>query len=375
MSTFNQVPFFFQITWNNSSPNSFTNLPGNQAGGIDCVAATPDSYNRRVSVTGTVSITGTPLSTGASIVINNTTIPFTNADTLSTIIVKINNYAPLTHVVAYATGNYLTLTNALDQLGFGISVLDGTVPTLALLGISAGYYNGGLNTYGTVSNPTVSTGDNLIINNSTITFVSGNLISISNQINNSTSATGVAALPAGNVLQLTSTVGPWSLSGSAAAELGFTPGYYGGMPSQLSTSQNKTLANGRFQQVINQLEFFTSPSYVGNYFSTGNYDGNSDVSTFTFTVGYNDIDQVQTIDELSTQGNVLVGAAAVTRFVSRGLAANNTYNAKVFDPTLAMFGNLVARPDSVRIVNTTVGPISSNLIALEQNITVTQIAI
>ena len=378
MSTFQNKPTAFTITWSNNTPNSFTNLPGSQAGGLD--VGTPYGYNSRISVTGINQINSAPFSSSQSIVINDCTINFTTTDTLSTIISKINQFQPLTYVTAYTglASNCLTLTNSLDQMGYGFTVLEGANGATALttLGITPGFYNNYPSVYGTVANPTVSNGDTLIINGYTITFTTAGgltLAGIVSQINAASYYTQVGALEAGYYLQLNSLSGaPWTLYGTAVTELGFTAGGYDGMPNNYQSSLNKSMANVRFTQVLAQLSNVTTTTSVGLFSSTGNYDGNSDVSTLTFTVEYPDPAQIYTNDELNP-GNVLIMDAAVKRFVARGLASSTNTNIRAYDPTLVTIGNLVAQTPMVRIENINVGNVSSNIAALEQNITVSYV--
>ena len=109
MTTFSLDPTYFRVTWSNLTPNNYTALSGNQNGGLD--SETAWQINSLVMTTGTTQITGSPMSTGDAIIINGTIISFVAADTLTTILSKINLASKVTNVWAnqLVSGGYITL--------------------------------------------------------------------------------------------------------------------------------------------------------------------------------------------------------------------------------------------------------------------------
>ena len=146
-----------------------------------------------------------------------------------------------------------------------------------------------------------------------------------------------------------------------------------GYPDNLTSSTNKNQANLRWQMVVNQLETVATPIFVGDYVATGNFNGNADVSTLTFTVGYEHVDQLSTADEYNAGVN-LTGAAAVKRFVARGLAGFDTRNVRVFDPTLTPRGNVAVAVNSTLIQQATASAIAANVSVVEDNVSVSLIS-
>jgi hypothetical protein len=225
-------------------------------------------------------------------------------------------------------------------------------------------------------------GGNITINGINIAFASGgvNLAGVVSTLNGYTSSTSVVAMPAGTHLQLASTIGqPFIINGgNLVSNLGVTVSTFGGYPTTLAKSQEKERANMRWQQVINELESFSTPHFVGNVVISGNVVGESVPDTFSFVTGYEHPDQVVTIARPNEPdaGVTLVGVNAVKRAVARAMISDITSNRKVFDPTTQSYGAYVDRPNSTRIQMITASGIDAvaNIVTqVEANINVVQI--
>jgi ribosomal protein L29 len=285
----------------------------------------------------------------------------------------------LTNVIAHngVQSNYVTLTNGMGHCGESIDLEEGT-GALAKLGIVAGAYkNHPVVIGGNFSN--FANGDSFDINGITVLMTTAGGLDQAGAvatINSYTLATGVVAYRAGTKIQLASLYGqPWTISGSNAAKMGFNPGLYGGSPTNIELSLNKTLANLRWQMAVQQLEQFATPFLLNDQLGTGNYDGQTELTTISFTVGYEHPDQVATADELN-DGAMLYGTAAVKRAVARALTSSNTSNCNVFDPTLDTRGAYAVRPNPIRVMSVTADGIDipANLATIEGNISVTIIS-
>ena len=377
MSNYKPNPTYYRVTWNQASPANYTGLTGTRAGGIDSVSAV--KYNSKVSLTGTASSPST--TSGDSLVINGYTIVFPTG-VLADVITTINMNSILTKVMAHngVSSNYVTLTNIDGHEGEQISLAEGN-GALAKLGFTAGSYKfapcvvGGAFT-------NFTNADTFQINGVTVTMTTGGGLDPAgavSTINALTASTGVIATRAAGTVQLNSINGmPITTSGANASKLGFPAGIYAGNPSTLAQSTSKELANLRWQQVINQLEIFSTPFVVNDQLGTGNYDGSADLTTFSFTIGYEHPDQVSIVEYANepNPGNVLVGTAAIKRAVARGLTASYTGNTKLFDPTTETRGSMAVRPNPARIVTLTADGIDTpaNIATIEGNISVTIIA-
>lgn len=380
MTTFSPNPTYYQVTWTQGSPTDYTTLTGDDVGGLDNTTAA--NYNRLVSITGTANLGGTPLSNGDSIVINGYNIAFTGSDSFSVIVGKINMAIKFTGVMADArvASNYLTLTNACGYEGAAFYIADGTAGTLAKMGLVAGQYQ----YYPSLIGGSFSAvnGGNITINGVNVVFTAGsaNLASVVTTLNGYTSSTSVAARAAGTHLQLSSTLGqPFVInSGNLVSNLGVTVSTFGGYPTTLAKSQEKERANMRWQQVVNELESFSTPHFVGNIVISGNVVGESTPSTFGFVIGYEHPDQVVTTARTTEPdaGTVLVGVNAVKRSVARAMISDITSNRKIFDPTTQAYGSYVDRPNAARIQTITASGIDAvaNIVTqVEANIDVVQI--
>lgn len=380
MSIYKLNPTYYRVIWNQTSPTDYSGLTGSQAGGLD--SASPSAYSRRVSLTGTVSITATPLADGDSMFINGVEIIFSSADNLAAILERINLQSLLTNVIAHngVSATYVTITNALGDEGTYIELQEGT-GALAKLGfteINYAFYPcvvGGAFT-------TFTNNDTFVLNGVTVTMTTAgglNQAGAVSTINALTSKTGIVAVRAANTVQLASVSNqPWTTGGANASKLGFPAGIYGGNPSTYEQSTNKALANLRWQQVINQLEIFSTPFMLNDQLGTGNYDGSDELETFAFTVGYEHPDQISTVelDGEPNPGNVLTGTKAIKRAVARGLVATYRTGVNLFDPTIETRGDHAIRPNPVRVVKLTADGIDTlaNIEDIENNLSVTMIA-
>ena len=378
MTTYKPNPTYYRVEWNRSSPNNYASLTGTQAGGLD--SSSPLDYNSKVIITGDTVISGTPMSTGDSLVINGVEIAFVSTDTLADIITTINVHRVLTNVIAHNTisSSYITLTNASGNEAESIILAEGT-GALAKLGLVAGVYTHFPSVVGG-SFTSFTNGDKVDINGVTITFSTGALdrAGAIATINSFVSSTHVMASAAAGHVQLTSTVAqPIVVAGTNPTKLGFAAGVYGGSPSTTTQCINKALANLRFQMVVMKLEDFATPFVLNDFFGTGNYDGSTELTTFAFTVGYERPDQVATLAAAGepSSGTMLTGTAAVKRAVARGLAATYTSNVNLFDPTTEIKNGCAIRPNPVRVKNLTATGIDTDLSNIEENLTVTMIVL
>lgn len=379
MTTFSLNPTYYQVTWNLSSPNNYSSLSGDQAGGLDSTNAW--NYNRLIHTTGNTAVSTTVMSDGETIVINDHPVEFDSSMTLANIISTINLHTKFTNVIAdqRIASNYITMANAPGSEGYPFSLAEGNGTALSKLGLVAATYQYWPNEVGSAFTA-VGNGDNVTINGVNITFTAGPLSSVVTQINAQIPVTGVVAQAAAGKLQLASVNGqPYALnSGTALTKLGFTAGNHGGYPTTLTTSQNKERANMRWVQAISEMEEWALPTFVGNVVRTGNLNGNGACTTFTFTIGYDRPDYIQTIarNEEPDAGEILLGAAAIKRAVARAMVGNIRKNCKVFDPTLASYSSYTDRPNAARIQYLLAQglDIIDNISVIEQNITVTQIA-
>jgi hypothetical protein len=379
MTTFSLNPTYYQVTWSDTTPNDYTSLGGNQAGGLDSTTAL--NYNRLVQVTGTTAVSTNVMSDGETLIINGYSIIFNSSMNLAAVISTINLATKFTGIIAdqRVASTYVTLANAPGQEGAAFYIAEGNGSAMSKLGLTAGTYQYFPNIVGG-SFTSVGTGDNVTINGINIVFTAGNLASVVSQLNAYTPTTSVAALPAANKLQLTNVNGqPWAVnSGNAVTKLGFPVGNYGGYPIIVVESENKERANMRWAQAVSELEQFSTPFFVGNIVRTGNLNGNGTCATFQFTIGYEHPDQVVTVARTvePDAGNVLVGTAAVKRAVARAMVASMTSNRKLFDPTLASYGAFANRPNAARIETLTASGVDTvaDIVTVEQNITVTQVS-
>ena len=184
MNSYSFNPTYFEVSWNNNTPTDYSALTGNQAGGLD--SETAWQIQSLIRTTGGSVVSGTPFTSGETIIINNYTVTFSATDTLATAITKINLMTKFTGVYADQSiaGGYITLQNAPGYEGAPFYLQEGNGTALAALGLNnPGYYPIGqyTNFFSQVGQTTysdVNVGSNISINNVTVTFSSGNIQSV-----------------------------------------------------------------------------------------------------------------------------------------------------------------------------------------------------
>lgn len=376
MTTSTLNPTYYQVTWTLNSPTDYSSLTGSQSGGLDNVPAL--KYNRQISATGATAISTTVMNAGETIIINGYTVTFSSSDALTDIINKINLFKPFTNIIAdqRVAATYITLSNAPGCEGNPFYLSEGNGTALYKLGLTAQTYSYYPNMICS-SFANVGSGTNVTINGANVVFSSGNLSTTVTQLNSQSIFTGVAAYVAGPYVQLASTTGQaWSInSGTAVGNLGITTGNFAGYPTTITQSQYKEQALMRWELVLANLESVCSPIFVGNVAVTGNFNGNAAPTTFSFTIGYDQPTQVTTT-ALSTEpdsGTVYTGTTAIARFVARAMNNTFTKTREIFDPTTQSYGAYANLPNAIRIQTLTAGALDTNVITLQNNISVTQV--
>jgi len=370
-------PVYYTVSFNLASPNDYSALTGTQAGGID--VGTAKKYNERVSVTGNTAITSNVMASGETIVINGYSVVFTDTDPLANLINKINLASKYTNVVATnaISSTYLTLTNPLEQMGYTFYVAEGNGTALSKLGIAEGTYSAGVPEYGG-SFTNFGSGEAITINQVTVSFSASTTAAATvTSINAVKGLTGVVAqLYAGGKIQLGSMYNqPYTLGGANLASLGFTAGNHGGFPNTLALSEAKDQGNMRYIQAIMEIEKMATPFFVGSWSTTGNQLGNAAPTTFQFTVGFNNVDWLQTTAYAAEpdSGTVYTRDLALRRSVARALTATMNSNRNVYDPTISTNNGYPVLGTPSKIINITATGMATNVQVIENNITVTQI--
>jgi len=373
---------YFQITYNNTTPNDYSALTGNQAGGLD--SQTAWNIQSIVKTTGGSSVSGTPFDNGSTILINGYTVTFSNGDNLASAIDKINLLTKFTGVYAdqSVASGYITLQNAPGFEGQPFYLKEGNGTALATLGLdNPGYYPTGQyqNTPSVIGNSfsNVTKDSYVNINNVKIIFTAGNLQSAASQINAYTPETGVTAEVAGPYLQLESNgfSQPISINnGNATSNLGFPVGVYTGPISNITLSEDKERANMRWFQVVSQLESTATPSFFGNINRVGAV-GNAALNSITWTVGYECYSALSTAALVCEPdyGTTFTGTEAIQRFVARGLVNTWNSNRKLFAPCVSQASGTAWFSNPGRITNITAQGIDSNVQVISNNIVITQI--
>lgn len=377
---YSPYPVYYTVSFNLTSPTDYSSLTGSQSGGLDVGQAA--RYNQRISVTGNIVINSTTMSAGETIVINGYTIGFASTDTVADIVTKIQLASKFTNVTAHkeVATNCVTLTNTVDKMGYPFYVAEGNGTGLAKLGINPGTYSAGVTTYGGAFT-NFKNGDVITINGVSINFTGATTAAAAvTAINAVQTQTNVLAqLYGAGKVQLGSLINQaYVLGGANIANLGYSSTAYTGFPLTLAQSQSKEQGNMRYIQAVSEIEKMATPFSLGSWQATGNQDGNAAPTTFQFTVGFNNVDQVQTIatDEEPDAGTVYNREDAIKRSVARALTHTLISNRKVFDPTTATYGQYADRPNSARITQLTAAGLDviGNITTVEDNITVTQIA-
>lgn len=238
---------------------------------------------------------------------------------------------------------------------------------------------------GTVIAPTVSNGDTITINGTSITFtttVGLNLAGIIAAINELTDVHHVIASNNGtNKLKLTNealyeTFGI-TVAGSVAilTAIGFVTPVIANAFSQVSSfdlSKAKARANERWNLLTKLLNSEVSVSHLGGVELVG-ATIDAEASEISFTVTYQDFNAIYAYDELNN--NVLLkGLPAVRRWVARALIANRNIVIPVFDPTHVTVGaSFFERGE--RVESLVVSALAPDLATAEANITIDSIAL
>jgi hypothetical protein len=369
---------YYSVTWTGNTPTDYNSLTGNQAGGIDNSNA--ESYNRRVSITGTHA--SPTVTAGHSIIINEVEIFFTST-TLAQCIIDINAYANKTNIIAHQglVANYITLTNSVGYEDQSFSLLAGSVGTaLSDLGLTAGSYKYWPCVLGTSVTLPLTNNDNIVINGVNVAFTTAGGLDIAGvvtTINSLTYLHNVIAYAAANVIQLVGASGqPWLLaagtSSGTLANLGFVAGTHGGYPDSFALSINKEYATMRWEQIVNNLGLLISPVVIRDFVKTTDYTGESPLVTMQWTVGYDRPEYLSIVDITSgaTPQPLLTDVNTIKRLVATALTVDINSNREIFDPTIKTFGANCNRVNSSQIVNLTAGALDTVIANLEAQITV-----
>jgi hypothetical protein len=379
MVTATLTPTYYRVSFSGSAPNNFNALVADAAGGLD--NTTPEKYNRIIRVVGTeaaVSVTG-----GDSIRINDEEVVFsTNPSVLADVITTINLKTQVHGVIAYAYDtNYVGLANAWNRVGESIWLAAGTGTALADMGLSDGVYRTWPSVFGTASPTLPAENEDIKINGVTIAFGAAdiaNVSSVCDKINSLSLLHSVQATPAGAGIQLSSTTGqPFTLSDGASGsvtDLGFAAGNQGGSPSTLAQSLNKERANMRWEAAVFELGQLISPVFLGEISKTGVIDGSAAVTTISFTVAYDRPSFLRIEDELNP-GVFLTGEACIRRLMALALVNDYDNPQEIMDPTITTTGDTCARLNPLQILNIRSEKLSASLATVEQNITVSTIAL
>lgn len=376
MTTYQQMPTYYRVTWTNNSPTNYSAVGG----------VTPLNS---VQMNNTVAITGTnnspSFANGDTILCNDFQIgPFTTATTIANVVTAFNNMTQFTGVMASQSfTGYVTL-QSIDPVDQVIALTDFVGTPLEKLGLATveGF---------DLSNPSyggafgsISSGNYVVINGITVTFTSGTLANVVATINNYSAATNVVAAACAAGVQLNSLDGsPIAFgvgSAGTSAALGFADStvYAGAMTYALAVSIEE--AAMRWKGIINSVETIVSPIYWNSIALTGGNttDGSSLPTTVSWTIGLPDPEALSTATlagEPETVGTMLYGIAALTRLMARALVNEYQENRKLYNNTTTMRGAYACRENQVNIVYMTAPALdtSANIHNIEGNFTVSLI--
>jgi hypothetical protein len=374
MTTYQQQPAYYRVTWTLNSPTDYTSVGG----------VTPFSsiqMNNMVAMTSTN--TSPSLSNGEMILCNDYPIgPFSSSDTVSTIINAFNAMTQYTGVMAAQDfSGYITL-QTINPVTEKIGLTDIVGTPIEKIGFPSSTFSLTNPTYGG-SFTTLSNGNTVVINGVTITFTTAgglNLAGAINTINLYTGSTEVVATQYANKIQLNSKSGSpiyfGTGSSSTSANLGFADNTaYGG---NMTLAQAQAIEKGRMRWngIISSVESILTPSLWGSIALTGSTtDGNSLPTTLSWTIGVNEPDMLVTVTtsaEPEGAGTTLYGAAALTRLIARALTGSWSENCKVYNNTLSVSGAYALRENSVAVQFLTAGPLDTlaNIANIEGNLSV-----
>jgi len=373
MSIYQPIPTYYRVTWTANSPTDYTGT-----GGVTPFGSV--QMNNTVAITSTAS---NPTMTNGDIIMCNDTMigPFTGSSGLSDVINAFNAMTQFTGVMASQdfTG-YLTL-QSIDPVSAFISLSNFSGTPLTTLGLPDGGYGLGNPIYGgSFSSP--NNNDNVVINGTTVTFVTGSLTiaGVIRTINSYTASTNVAAIQFGNRIQLNSLDGDpiyfGAGSSGTSAAIGFADNTaYGG---NMTLAQAVAIDQGRlrWKGMVDTVETTLTPVYWDSIAMTGSTtDGDSLPTTLSWTIGVSHPEQLVTATlagEPETVGTMLYGTAALTRMLARALTGTWSENRKVYNNTLTVRGAYALRENPIIIQFVTAGPLDTpaNIHKIEGNLDV-----
>jgi len=377
MTTYQQQPAYYRVTWTINSPTDYSSV-----GGI--TPFTSVQMNNMVAMTSTNN--SPSLSNGDMILCNDYPVgPFKSTDGVSNVIAAFNNVTQYTGVMAAQDfSGYVTL-QTIDPVTATIGLTDLVGTPIEEIGLPNASFNLINPTYGgSFTSP--SNGNTVVINGTTVTFVTGKLTlsGVVSTINSYQASTNVIATPFANRIQLNSKSGDPIYFGAGStgtsAAIGFADNTaYGG---NMSLAQAQAIEQGRlrWKGIIDSVETTLSPSHWGSIAITGSTtDGNSLPTTVSWTIGINEPDQLTTVTvtgEPEGAGTTLYGAAALTRLIARGLTGTWSENRKVYNNTLIVRGSYALRENPVVVQFITAGPIDTvaNMHTIEGNLSVALIS-
>jgi len=389
MATFSPFAAYYRITWNLTTPNNYTGS-NSTGGGINPFNSR--QYHSMIATTGNVDVSGGyGGSTGDELLLNGYIIgPFTNGDTVPTIVQRFNTMSNWTNIMASTDINpkYITLSCAYPSVQTAITLANYVGTPLASLGFTAGSFTYPNPIYGgTFTAPTNN--QNIVVNGTTITFTTAGGLSLSgvcSTINSVTGVTDVVATPAAGNVQLNSASNSpiYILSGTATSGLGFTNGtaYAGAMTYTDAVEDEQGFL--RWKYVASGIESLVTPNYYAgvSYSNTTvqSTNGVNPPAQFSWTLGVDHIDALTTVTltgEPEGAGVQLSGPACVKRLISRALTNSYTENCNVYNPNIAIAGSSVIAFNTSQMVTQSITAgaldVTGNINLIEQNLTVTQI--
>jgi hypothetical protein len=376
MTLYQQIPTFYRVTWNLTSPTNYSStsgiIPFNSVQMINTVAVT----NSNSSPT---------FQNGDTILCNDCIVgPFSNTSVISNVVTAFNNVSQFTGVMAQQmfTG-YITL-QSIDPTHQMIALNDYVGTPLEELGLTyAANFKYGNPIYGGAFG-SITNGNNVVINGTTVNFTGGTQSGVITNINSYKGSTNVLATPCAGNIQLNSLDGSPILFGTGSsgtsAALGFSDGSYTGGALTYTQALLIEQANMMWNAIITQVETILSPIYWGSlYIQGGNTtDGSSIPTQVSWTIGITNPNILTTVTlsgEPEGAGVTLTGINALVRLMCRGLAGTYNENRKVYNNTLTVRNGFASRENPVMVQNLTAYPIdtTANLNILANNFTVTQI--
>ena len=377
MTTYQQQPTYYRVTWTINSPTDYSAV-----GGI--TPFTSVQMNNMVAMTSTNN--DPDPNDGDMMLCNGYPVgPFSSSDEVADIVTRFNSVTQYTGVMAAQDFNGYVTLQTIDPVTATIGLTDLVGTPIEEIGFPASSFKLINPIYGgSFTSP--SNGNTVVINGNTITFVTGSLTlaGVVNTINSYQASTNVIATPFANRIQLNSKSGDPIYFGTGStgtsAAIGFADSTaYGG---NMSLTQAQAIEQGRmrWKGVVDSVETTLTPSYWGSIAITGSTtDGNSLPTTVSWSIGINEPDQLTTVTaagEPEGAGTTLYGAAALTRMIARGLTGTWSENRKVYNNTLTVRGAYALRENPIAVQFVTAGPIDTvaNMHTVEGNLSVTVIS-